>query len=91
MRFTTAIVERYRKRETSVEDRGRLRDPAGLERLDVDSAQPGRAGLRLGRGVAHLLPWSAPTPTLLRRDICVLLGLPFALAYRLRVELQLRF
>ena len=71
MRFTTAIIERYRRRETSVEeamiemylagvstrqDRGRLRDPLGLQRLGCHRLEPQREGVRLGRGVAQPPP-----------------------------------
>ena len=71
MRFTTAIIERYRRRETSVEeamietclaggldpqDRGRLRDPLGLQRLGRHRLQPQREGVRVGRGVAQPPP-----------------------------------
>ena len=66
MRFATAIIERYKRRETSVEeamiemylagvstqeDRGRLRDPVGRERVGGDRVEPQREGVRGRRGV----------------------------------------
>ena len=66
MRFATAIIERYKRRETSVEeamiemylagvstqeDRGRLRDPVGRERVGIDGVEPQRQGVRGRRGV----------------------------------------
>ena len=66
MRFATAIIERYKRRETSVEeamiemylagvstrqDRGRLRDPVGRERVGGDRVEPEREGVRGRRGV----------------------------------------
>lgn len=63
MRFTTAIIERYRRRETSVEeamiedvpggrldaqDRGHLRDPLGLQRVRGHRLQPQRQGVLVG-------------------------------------------
>lgn len=48
------------------EDRGRLRDPLGVELLPRDRLQPQREGVRLGRGIEE--PLSRPgLPLRLRR------------------------
>ncbi len=81
MRFTTAIIERYRRRETSVEEamiemylagvstrriEDDLRDPVGVERVGGDRLEPEREGVRRGRGVAKP-PARSRLPLRLRR------------------------
>ena len=79
--FTTAIIERYRRRESSVDEAmmemylagvstRRIEDasenPLGLERLRRDRLEPQREGVRVGRGAAEP-PTRARLPLRLRR------------------------
>ena len=78
MRFTTAIIERYRRRETSVEEAmiemylagvstRRIEDVSeilwGVERVGGDRLEPEREGVRRGSRSGETARSFAPTPT----------------------------
>ena len=78
MRFATAVIERYKRRETSVEGghhrdvpgrrvdaahRGRQRDPVGRGRFRRHGLEPQRQGFQGGRRSGGAGPWPANTRT----------------------------